>query len=355
MYIPLRAIREQLGVTQEALGRAVCVTRQTIAARERGESSPTLVQLFALAKALEVPVQVLLQSEGLADVSLLFRADQPEALTPTMRATCAARASDYAELERLVGEIPCVPPASPTDAYDPAYVEEVAGRIRDWLGVDDGPLTNVVDRLEALGLKILFEKLPPEISGFSACTDQWGAVVVINRDHPGERQAFTALHELGHLVFHRQDYSSSRGMTPGKRDPREKTVQHFAAAVLLPSGLLQRELRWWRGKWLPEPLLLDIKRRCHVSMRTILLRAGQIGMISGEQAGKQVGALNRKYGHDQEPEQLPSAQESARLRRLVFTALIRDLISISRGAELLRLSVPETRNELRRWLEAESL
>lgn len=349
--IRLRALREQVGLTQDALGQSVGVARQTIAAWEKGESSPTVAQLFTLARALRVPAEILLGEHGQEDVPLLFRADQPDRLGPEMRAVFAQAAAAYAAVERLVGEAPAVPPACTMDNYDPNVVEAVAGQVRDWLGVDDGPLTDVIDRLEVSGVKVLVQTLPSGVSGFSAYTNDWGAVIFVNRAHPGERQCFTALHELGHLVFHRREYDGRYERIHGRSDAREKAVQHFAGAVLLPATVLGRELRGWKDRWLPEPLLLDLKKRYRVSMRTVIFRAEQVGLISKKQAGQQVGVLSRKYGPDHEPAQLPPLQEATRIRRLVFRALLGDQMTVSRAAEVLGTTVHQIREELKDWLE----
>ncbi|EGK12950.1 helix-turn-helix domain protein [Desmospora sp. 8437] len=347
----LRPLREQLTVTQEDLGRSVGVSRQTIAAWEKGESTPTVAQLFSLARTLGVPVEILLGRKKEQDFKLLFRADQPETLTPEMREALAKKAANYATVEQLVDEAPATPPAYAMEGYNPDLVETVARQVRDWLGVDDGPLIDVIDRLEVLGVKVLQQNMPSTVSGFSAYTNEWGAVIFVNRTHPGERQIFTVLHELGHLVFHRKEYEGSYEKTRGRSDPREKAVQHFAGAVLLPADVLKMELRGWNKQWLPEPLLLDLKQRYHVSMRTVLFRAEQIGHLTKKQTGQQVGILNRKYGRGGEPNQFPPLKKSMRLDRLVFKALLKEKITISRAAEILETGVYQVREELTHWLE----
>lgn len=97
----LRNLREHLGFTQEALGQAVGVTRQTIASWEQGETSPTLAQLFRLSKAMAVPVEALLGEPATDDPAILFRADDPAALAPELRAAVARKVADYAAVERL--------------------------------------------------------------------------------------------------------------------------------------------------------------------------------------------------------------------------------------------------------------
>src|SRR5699024_5780760 len=99
---------------------------------------------------------------------------------------------------------------------------------------------------EAKGLKLLLLPLPQEISGFSAYTNAWGGVIVINSSHALERQYFTALHELGHLIFHRSEYDGPTQPAKRRGDPREKAANYFAGAVLLPRPSMEKELRGLR-------------------------------------------------------------------------------------------------------------
>ena len=83
--------------------------------------------------------------------------------------------------------------------------------------------------------------------------------------------------------------------------PSQYTAQRFAEAVLLSRKAVEEELRGFEHTWLPMPLLEDIKQRYSVSIRTIIFRAGHLGIISKTQMGQQVGIINREYGFEDEP------------------------------------------------------
>jgi Zn-dependent peptidase ImmA (M78 family) len=255
----------------------------------------------------------------------------------------------------------------PVETYDPHAVERYAGDVRDFLGVEHAPLGDVIARLEERGLKILLTPLPARVSGLSAYTESLGAVIVVNDNHPVERQFFTALHELAHLICHRQDFAHPEKAVDGKlfvtavRSTREKLANHLAGAVLLPRDVLERELQAFRHRWVPEAMLLDLKLRYGVSMRTVLVRAAQIGIISRKQCGQQIGVLNKKYGKDKEPLELrrefynPAWQNDqsqlpkSRLERLVFQALSLEVVSASRAAEVLGVSMEYIRKRASFW------
>lgn len=350
-------MRAQVGLTQEELGKAVGVTRQTVAAWESDEKRlPSVAQLNLVAKALGLPLALLLRDEPESESTLLFRADDPACLTPALRAILVKRASDYAAVEKIVRSRGVVPESRPMDdTDDDVFVEHVAGQVRNWLGMGDlTPLGDVLALLEDRGLKVICHPLPEKLAGFSAYTDKWGAVIVINEAEPTERKFFTALHELGHLIFHRNEYAHPQA-TKGRLDPREKSANRFAGAVLLPAEVVRAELLPYKNRhWIPEPLLLDIKRRYWVSMRTVLMRAAQVGCISKEQCGKQLGTLNSRYGRDSEGDTaLDPPKRLNRLERLVYQALTDDEITTSRAAEILCLPIAKVREYLNAWTEEE--
>lgn len=351
----IKSIRDQVGLSQEELGKRINVTRQTLAAWESGERAPTVAQLGLIARALGIPLNLLLNEEPETESTLLFRADDPDCLTPTLRSILAKRASDYASVEKMTQEQGVVPESRPIGESNNAhFIEQMAMHIRSWLGAGETTsLGDVLSLLENRGLKVISYPLGQKMAGFSAYTEKWGAVIVVNDSEPTERKCFTALHELGHLIFHRPEYSVPYA-SKGRNDPRERAANHFAGAVLLPKEVIESELYLYQQRnWIPEPLLCDIKRRYWVSMRTILIRAQQVGCITREQMGKQLGVLNNKYGRDREGEELPAPQRLNRLERLVFSALIEEELTTSRAAEILSIPVPEVRNQLEDWMEGE--
>jgi len=347
----VREYRELAGMTQQDVGERLGVTRQTIAAWEKGDSTPTLAQLFRLTEVLGVQADLLLNASPKPEPAFLFRADKPEALSPEMRALLTRKATDYAAVERIMGLTPLLPESRPLDEYMPDVVEAAAVETRRWLGTEAGPLCYALSLLEEKGLKVILHRMPPEVSGLSAFDEELGGVLFVNAGHPVERRLFTALHEMAHLVFHRREYQHP--VRQKKNDPKERVAHHFAAAILLPREAIERELKGFRGRWIPEVLLRDMKWRYHASMRTILLRAEHLGLIPRGQAGRQIGSLNKKYGTDYEPPDLPEPKGLARLKRLVFEALAGERITVSRASEILRSPLAEVQATLAQWTEGE--
>jgi Zn-dependent peptidase ImmA (M78 family)/transcriptional regulator with XRE-family HTH domain len=355
--VKIKQYRDHRGLSQEQLGIRVGVTRQTIASWENGDTMPDLSQLLNVAVSLQVPVSVLLGEDQYdqAPAGLLFRADDPTTLTSAVRALLSQKAADYSSLEHLLGEAPGLPESRPLDAYDDYTVYDTAVTVRDWLGMGNAsPLRDLFTLLENRGLKIILHELPTELSGFSGYTEESGGIIVINATHPTERQYLTAVHELGHLIFHRREYANAQAVKAKRGDPREMAANRLAGAVMLPDAVVRAELHPYKDRWIPEPLLLDIKQRYWVSMQMILLRAGQAGILTEKQAGIQFGALKKKYPTE-EPGKLPPAPKRlGRLERLTYRALIDEEITTSRAAEILGIPLAEVRDELRNWMDRES-
>ena len=354
----LRRYRVACGLTQAALGAQIGVTRQTVAAWEGGVRSPTVQQLLAVSRALGAPLELLIgraqaENDGTDGASLLFRADQREELSPEMLNLLRRRAADYESVERLLDHVPSLPQARPLTQYAPEEIEQIAHDLREWLGITEGPLGDTIGLLEAKGLKVILCSLPERVSGFSGYADEQGAVIFVNQNHPAERQYFTVLHELAHLVLHRHEYRLP-DVRRVRNDPREASANHLAGALLLPRETIRTELRACKGRWIPEPLLLDIKLRYWVSMRTVLFRAHQSGLITKEQMGRQIGMLNKTYGSDSEPGTVPGRQGLDRLTRLTYTALVAEKITMSRAAEILAIPLLEVQDNLAQWLKGGS-
>ena len=104
--------------------------------------------------------------------------------------------------------------------------------------------------LEELKLGPEYRALPQNISGAIERSSNVGFKVVINQSQSRTRQRFTAAHELGHYVYHRDLLGQGTGDTlayraegtafpnPNIRVANERQANTFAANVLMPSHLI---------------------------------------------------------------------------------------------------------------------
>jgi Zn-dependent peptidase ImmA (M78 family) len=114
------------------------------------------------------------------------------------------------------------------------------------------PPIDVYGIAENNGLQIIELPFPPEqsdIAGFVTMSGGKGKLYVNLNDHPNRRR-FTIAHELGHWRLHEEELKKNPErsilfrIAIGKlnKDPVEKEANIFAANLLVPLGLLEKEL-----------------------------------------------------------------------------------------------------------------
>lgn len=96
-----------------------------------------------------------------------------------------------------------------------------------------------------LGLPLSFEPMDDNISGYIERRDG-GYRIAVNANHAPTRQRFTAAHELGHYIYHRDLLGEGVGdnrayraegtnrPNPNIRPIHERQANSFAANVLMP-------------------------------------------------------------------------------------------------------------------------
>lgn len=128
-----------------------------------------------------------------------------------------------------------------------------------------------------LGLEIYSLPLPQGVSGVllrdATAGTRSGFVIHVDRDEPSVRQRFTAAHELGHFVLHRDqigDRVEDNYMlrSPGFSSHQEVEANKFAAAALMPYPLIDAATR--QDIRTPE----DLARAFQVSVTAMSIRLG---------------------------------------------------------------------------------
>ena len=109
------------------------------------------------------------------------------------------------------------------------------------------PPVNVGAIAHGFGLDIFSRSLPKGVSGMLVKDDdienESGFVCFVDADEPSYRQRFTAAHEIGHFILHRE--SIGDGITDnyllraeGMSNRQEAEANAFAADLLMPRKLI---------------------------------------------------------------------------------------------------------------------
>lgn len=337
----LKRARDAQGHSLRELERAIngLVSAQAIGKYERDEMMPSSSILLALAEALRVEPEYLLNERELALSGVDFR-KAPHTAAREERAVEAAVLSHverYLELEDLLPDLddgwncPNLPELRIT-GIDAAEAAATALR-REWaLGTD--PIPSMAELLENKGVKVIVLDLPPSVSGSKAFVQRTACppvpVIVVNARHNAERQRFTLAHELAHLVL------SFPGLD---LNAQEKAADLFAGSFLVTRSMLLQLVGAHRTS-ISIGELSELKRLFKVSIPSLAVRCLQSETLSRADFGRlwaQIKQLRLNELGTVEPNQL-DAEVPQRMQRLCLRALSEDAISESKAAELLRLS-----------------
>ena len=314
------------------------VTAQAIGKYERNESVPSSGVLIALGSALDVSVNYLVGDESLVLEGIEFRKKKIVGRKQEARvgAIILRQLERYLVVEDLLGL-----PTTDWNPYDAPYrvaemaeTESAAQGLRSAWGLGLDPIPNMVELLEARGIKVMTIDLG-EIDGLTARVHRPGRratrVVVVNSTHTGERQRFTLAHELGHIVIEVVPHLKAEG-----------AAQRFAGAFLMPAQSLRSEIgRHRTSVSLGE--LFDLKAVFRVSVQALTHRCRDLGIINNALHQRLFTEFARR-GWRSPPYNEPSItrpERTTRFERLCFRALAESAISAARAAELVGVPVHE--------------
>jgi Zn-dependent peptidase ImmA (M78 family)/DNA-binding XRE family transcriptional regulator len=246
----LQEARRSAGLTQQAVADRMEMARTTVVAIEKGERRVTPPELIRFAKLYLRHVSDFVGRRAHAEGFVAqFRSNERQALEENREYEQVAielqqRSEDYAELERIPG-------VSGPRKYPPIYettgstIDQVASDIaaaeRNRLGLGDGPIGNLRERLEAeVGLRIFYFAMPSKIAGAFAYNEDLGACVAINSNHPRDRRQWSLAHECGHFLMHRYQAEITILLDRRMQTAKERVADAFAENFLMPAAGLNR-------------------------------------------------------------------------------------------------------------------
>lgn len=261
--------RESRGIPQKALADELGVTQAMVSKVESGHLQPTTQMVSKLAKALRysedffyqpfqrypagahfyrkhktLPVKVSTQIEAQLNI---YRFQVNQLLT--------AAEIDFVDL-----------PECDIDEY--GSPTEVARAVRQYLRIPSGPIANMTEILESLGVVVIpFNPDSRQFQGATMYCNKAKFVTLINSQMPGDRHRWTLAHELGHMVMHKLP-------TPDM----ETEADEFAAEFLMPAQEIKTDLK----SLYPEKLA-SLKMHWRVAMTAILLHALKLRVITERQ------------------------------------------------------------------------
>lgn len=288
----VRTLRLANGISQADLARSLTngasEANGLVSKIENGRHSPDPGTLRALAAALGCePEYLTAPPADLVHTRPWLRAyaDAPARVVECVTSGNLLVAEAIARLQ--LKRMPDLIPTFDGDLNDDHAIERFADEVRAAAGLAEGGVVgNAMRAADLLGCVVL--PMSSELGrhlGLSQRIDGFPFIRVSRpgeRDNPvpGDRQRFTVLHEVGHLGLH------SALPPPETADEArriERQAHRFASAFLAPADPLLDD---WasKGGRVTLSVLADLKATWGISIKALVVRFQQLGIISADQA-----------------------------------------------------------------------
>lgn len=365
----LAEARRARRLTQQQAANALGVARTTVTAIEQGARRVRSSELLTLARLYERPVGDFVRpvrEPAMPGFATRFRSlkglasrlpdDERDADCSRFEELCRW----YVELEEMLGApLPrrYPDPYDITDTPPERAGEEVALSERNRLGLGDGPIGDLRGLLEAdAGLRIFGIPMTNQaVAGLFLFTQEYGACVAVNANHPEERQRWTIAHEYAHFLTEARFDPEITLVGRYQRLPeRERFAEAFARNFLIPGSAVTRRfdaLRRARKTPVTQGDLLTLSRLYGVSLQAMARRLEELMLLPGGPPEQLLGqeveleAEKRLSGE-------PGVLLPPRYELLAVQAYTRELLSEGQLARRLAIDRVEALLRVRQLTEA---
>jgi transcriptional regulator with XRE-family HTH domain len=345
--IKIRALREELGLTQEDLAKSIGLSSEFISHLELGKRDPSLESLSGLALFFKKDLSYFLV-EAPDDLEVLLATKETAPESRRLLKRFGRYCQDYMRLEELAER-----PLRQAPLYSSLSARKMAAEERRRLGLGLEPISDMVALAERNGLRIALAPLLPEgeLAGvFVFYESRQAAFALVDSRISPERRNFAAAHAYCHYLKDRldgpiidtpdmlvDDYVS---LYPG----REQFAHRFAVHFLMPPDrirdIIDREIR---VESLRLADVLYLRRYFGVELSRLAFFLEKMGSISGRTRQlllktDQKEAELALFGPDPVPKGAKgkSLIPSERFRSLVLTAYQKGRLDLDSLAKYLK-------------------
>lgn len=323
------------------------VSHAALAKYEKGQMMPDSSLLVVLSRTLGQSPDFFFRPPMLKLTNVRFRKMARLARTTedAIRDSALDYFERYAEIEELLGIAkPFSNPLGVRAIATPDEAETQAKVLRKEWKLGNDPIPNVIVMLEGKGIKI--QEVQTEDRHFDGlcATTEAGPVIAIASWLNGNilRKRMTVVHELAHVVLTLPKKLSEKD--------EEKLIARFAGAFLLPADSFREQFGRHRSAITLDELI-QLKIFYGASITAIMMRAWQLGLITAAVHNRFWSEWGIKWKQAQcEPgdEACQLRETPQRFRLLVHRAAAEQVISLSKGASLLGVTLGEFREGLRK-------
>jgi Zn-dependent peptidase ImmA (M78 family)/DNA-binding XRE family transcriptional regulator len=308
MFNPARleVARKRRGLNKTELAARIGVDLRAVTAYERGEYEPANETLSKMAQALDFPIDWFSGSDlhcpspDTASFRSLARMAAYKRDAALSSGALAFLLNDWLE-ERFTLPSPEVP------EYRQEEAEDAAVTLRQFWGLGERPVKNMVHLLESKGVRVFsMAEDTTEVDAFSLWRDTT-PFIFLNTMKSAERSRFDAAHELGHLVLHRHENPKGKEI--------EQQANSFASAFLMPRGSVLAN----KPAFPSLNALIQLKKHWIVAVSALAYRMHKIGVLTDWHYRAMCIEMGQRRYRSREP------NEATREMSLVFPKLFRAL------------------------------
>jgi Zn-dependent peptidase ImmA (M78 family) len=360
--------RQRSGHSIEDVAASFKKEPEEIESWEKGETSPTYVQLEKLAYVLYK-----------RPIALFFFPDVPKEENPeqSFRTLPDSELDDLAPdmhykirearaVQLSLAELSGSNPSERQILRDLAFkgtesATAAANTVREYLGIDlqtQKQWKNVTEALKAwrravenVGIFVFKDTFKQkDICGFSLHdAEHEFPIIIINNSTAQTRQLFTLFHELGHLIVHISGITKKDDRYIYKLPTSDRQLEifcnRFAAEFLVPSADFKAAIG--KHKDYDDATVSNVANTYKVSREVILRRLLDMGLVNEERYERDVKRWFEEYEAKAESEKgaggnyhaTQATYLSEKYAQLAFSQYYRGAISVERLADYLNVSV----------------
>ncbi len=339
-------IKEKLSMDALCEKAEGIISKQAVSKYEAAKMMPSSDKVIALSEALNVDVDYFFQpfKFDVEEMQVSFRKKSSVGSKDiaALKIRIQEEIEHYLEIEEILGKQAVIYNKVVTTKTfsSPKDMVACATLVREkWqLGFD--PIANVQDILEANGIKVIPISGQEGFDGVSGMVNDMPIVVLNKEMKMAERLRFTALHELGHLLFN-QNISASLS-----EHGKEMMCHAFASEMLLPSEVINKTLAGKVKLSLSE--LIFLQEMYGISIDAIMHKLNEMGIVT-EKRYKNFHIrkkMNKAFGAAVVKSRYNEELKDTRYTAMVYSALAQQLITASKAASMLGCSVASVRNNV---------
>lgn len=321
------------------------VSKQAISKYESAKMMPNSEVLVCLASALGVELDYFFRPFVLrvGEFKVSFRKKSNVGVKDENALTVQIQdqVERYLEIEEILSKSRVVDvPSFSAPLSSAKQMRELALELRHFWNLGYGALANVQDLVEDHGIIVASVAAPLEFDGVSGIIGERAMIIVLNSSQTHvERRRFTTMHELCHLLCN--EYFSP-GLSLAEV---EKLCDEFANEMLLPSYVIERD--FIAGAKVSMSELIRVQLEYGISIDAIMYKLRGLEFVNESRYKSFCIRKNTSPSLKREVQKSRYCENmSNKFETMVYAALAKDLITVSKAASLLNVSSSTVRKHL---------